>query len=177
MRPEPLSARALKAAAGLNVPPPLTRFLFRLPQFPPSLALATALNLALGESGLAAIPPDLTGRQVRLVVTDLGMELALLLTAKGFVPPHLPSATPEVTIRAGKADFLAMASRTEDSDTLFFSRRLVMEGDTALGLLVRNLLDSVDLAALGAREFSPWRVAGMVGGLLKGRKGERWVVW
>ena len=177
MNRRPLSARAVQAVSAVNVPPPLTRFLFRLPQFPPSLALATALNLALGEAGLAAIPPELTGRQVRLVVTDLGMELALLLTAKGFVPPHLPSATPEVTIRASKADFLAMAARTEDSDTLFFSRRLVMEGDTALGLLVRNLLDSVDLAALGVREFSPWRVAGMVGGLLKGRRGERWVVW
>ena len=177
MNRRPTSARALQAVSSFNVPPPLTRFLFRLPQFPPSLALATALNLALGESGLSAIPPELTGRQVRLVVSDMGMELALVLTSEGFVPPHLPAAKPEVTIRASKADFLAMASRTEDSDTLFFSRRLVMEGDTELGLLVRNLLDSVDLAGLGVREFSPLKVAGMVGNLLRARKGERWVMW
>ncbi len=177
MSSDRLPVRALKTAAGIPVPPPLTRLLFRLPQFPPSLALATALNLALGEEGLSAIPPELTGRQVRLAVNDLGMELALVLTRRGFVPPHLPSARPDVTIRASKADFLAMAARTEDSDTLFFSRRLVMEGDTALGLLVRNLLDSVDLAGLGVREFSPLRVAGMVGSLLRGRQGERWVVW
>ena len=29
------------------------------------------------------------------------------------------------------------------ADTLFFSRRLVMEGDTALGLELRNALDAL----------------------------------
>ncbi|MEE8428093.1 MAG: SCP2 sterol-binding domain-containing protein, partial [Gammaproteobacteria bacterium] len=36
----------------------------------------------------------------------------------------------------------------EDSDTLFFQRRLRMEGDTELGLEIKNFLDSLDADAL-----------------------------
>ena len=38
---------------------------------------------------------------------------------------------------------IALACR-EDPDTLFFSRRLVSEGDIELGLIVKNLLDAID---------------------------------
>ena len=38
-----------------------------------------------------------------------------------------------------------MLLRQEDPDTLFFHRRLSIEGDTELGLLVKNLLDRIEL--------------------------------
>jgi predicted lipid carrier protein YhbT len=41
-------------------------------------------------------------------------------------------------------DLGRLAARKEDPDTLFFSRRLVMEGDTELGLLIKNTLDAID---------------------------------
>ncbi len=44
--------------------------------------------------------------------------------------------------------FLALALRREDPDTLFFTRRLVMTGDTELGLIVKNLLDAIDWSRL-----------------------------
>ena len=47
------------------------------------------------------------------------------------------------------ADVL-IAGRKEDPDTLFFQRRLSIEGDTELGLEVKNLMDSVDLDLLPA---------------------------
>jgi len=47
----------------------------------------------------------------------------------------------------GFSGFLALALRREDPDTLFFSRRLVLEGDTELGLALKNALDALD--ALG----------------------------
>ena len=37
-----------------------------------------------------------------------------------------------------------MMLREEDPDTLFFNRKLHIEGDTELGLITKNLLDSVD---------------------------------
>ena len=40
-------------------------------------------------------------------------------------------------------DYLALALRREDADTLFFTRRIVIEGDTALGLEIRNALDAL----------------------------------
>lgn len=50
------------------------------------------------------------------------------------------------TIFSGNSrEFLLLASRREDPDTLFFQRRLSIEGDTELGLEVKNLIDSVDM--------------------------------
>ena len=43
--------------------------------------------------------------------------------------------------------------REEDPDTLFFNRKLVIEGDTELGLVVKNLLDSVDWSSTPLARF------------------------
>jgi predicted lipid carrier protein YhbT len=37
-----------------------------------------------------------------------------------------------------------LASRREDPDTLFFHRRLCIEGETETGLHVKNLLDALE---------------------------------
>ncbi len=42
-------------------------------------------------------------------------------------------------------DFLLLATRREDADTLFFNRRLKLGGDTELGLYVKNFLDALEL--------------------------------
>jgi predicted lipid carrier protein YhbT len=54
---------------------------------------------------------------------------------------------PDLTIGAAAHDLLLLARREEDPDTLFFSRRLALEGDTELGLLVKNTLDALDASA------------------------------
>ena len=41
-------------------------------------------------------------------------------------------------------DLILVAGRKEDADTLFFQRRLSIEGDTELGLEVKNLLDNIE---------------------------------
>lgn len=50
----------------------------------------------------------------------------------------------EATIRGSLAAFRTLAERRQDPDQLFFQRRLVIEGDTELGLALKNLLDSLD---------------------------------
>lgn len=50
----------------------------------------------------------------------------------------------ETTIRGSLAAFRTLAERRQDPDQLFFQRRLVIEGDTELGLAVKNLLDSLE---------------------------------
>jgi predicted lipid carrier protein YhbT len=55
----------------------------------------------------------------------------------------VPFGAPDVVVRASARDYLALALRREDADSLFFARRLVIEGDTALGLIVKNALDSL----------------------------------
>jgi O2-independent ubiquinone biosynthesis accessory factor UbiT len=54
----------------------------------------------------------------------------------------------DATITGNAKSFILLASRQEDPDTLFFRRKLSIEGDTELGLEVKNLLDSVELDVL-----------------------------
>lgn len=81
----------------------------------------------------------LAGRRVCLHVEDLGVVLTLTLEGEQFL---LTTDQGEATIRGGWREFLCLATRREDPDALFFQRRLVIEGDTELGLTVKNLLDS-----------------------------------
>ena len=129
----------------------------RLPQLPPTLGLTTALNLALDR----ILPRDtldpLAGRLVCLRVTDAGLSLNFTLTEKGF-RPAVSSAKPDLMISARARDFIALALREEDPDTLFFNRRLLMEGDTDLGLLVKNTLDAIDWPRLDPEALHPARL-------------------
>ncbi len=126
------------------LPSPLIKLVERLPAYPPALAFTLALNAivwpALKEHGISG----LAGRRYCLHVRDLGLRLYFSLGPRGFVAQS-PGAA-DLTLRAASRDFLALALRREDPDTLFFSRRLVTEGDTELGLLVKNTLDALDLA-------------------------------
>lgn len=55
------------------------------------------------------------------------------------------SADADVSFSADASDLLMIAARKQDPDTLFFQRRLVIEGDTELGLHVKNLMDAIEL--------------------------------
>lgn len=50
----------------------------------------------------------------------------------------------DVQFRACSQDLLLIAARRQDPDTLFFQRRLMISGDTELGLAIKNLIDSVE---------------------------------
>lgn len=51
----------------------------------------------------------------------------------------------DVWFRGDANDLILVAARKRDPDTLFFQRRLVIEGDTELGLEVKNLMDAIEL--------------------------------
>jgi len=55
---------------------------------------------------------------------------------------------PDVVLSGELHPFLLMLARREDPDTLFFQRRLAIEGDTALGLELKNFLDRLEWEAL-----------------------------
>lgn len=54
-------------------------------------------------------------------------------------------ADADVVIEGDCAEFLLLVSQQEDPDSLFFSRRLRLSGDTELGLQVKNFLDAQEL--------------------------------
>lgn len=130
-----------------RLPAPVARLGAWLPPLPPTLLLTTALNLAPQR----ILPRDtlrpLTDKRLVVRVVDAGLQLTFTLGPRGFRPLE-STAQADLTISASFRDFLALALREEDPDTLFFSRRLRMEGDTDLGLLVKNTLDSADWPGL-----------------------------
>lgn len=113
-----------------------------LPQWPPSAVLCAGLNLLFLPTLDADTKQRLLGRVVSIQVSDAGLDGRIRLSSVGFLP--VLQSAPEVTIRACAWDYYRLARRLEDPDTLFFSRRLTIDGDTELGLLVKNTLDAID---------------------------------
>ncbi len=130
-------------------PEPLRAIVSRLPHFPASAAFAALLTLQLGEYIGAAALPELAGKKIKLRIQDVGVTLLFQAGTDGFFACSNGEA--DLTITATAQDFLALALRQEDPDTLFFSRRLLMEGDTELGLLLKNTLDGMGDDALEPR--------------------------
>ncbi len=115
-----------------------------------STILTTALNVLfttqIQQSGEFEFLRD---RVLVIKVRDAKVEYHFRFAGPaGFVPDQA-AQPPDLTISGTIYDFLALATRREDSDTLFFNRRVVMEGDTALGLELKNLLDGMEPEALG----------------------------
>jgi predicted lipid carrier protein YhbT len=137
-----------------TLPAPLTRLGEKLPQLPPTLALLTGLNLALGRMIPREPLAPLIGKRFAIRVLDAGMTLRFAYGSRGF-RPIFDSAPADLTISAKSRDFIALLAREEDPDTLFFSRRLLTEGDTDLGLLVKNTLDGIELPRFDAARLAP----------------------
>jgi predicted lipid carrier protein YhbT len=126
------------------LPAPLAALGRRLPQWPHALALSLALEAArrLGLVGADDLQA-LEGRVVRVSVTDAGACAAITVRRGRFVPAAAGAAA-DLGFAAPLAAFLQMLARQQDPDTLFFHRKLAIEGDTELGLVVKNLLDRID---------------------------------
>jgi predicted lipid carrier protein YhbT len=140
-----------------TLPAIFSRIGSRLPQLPPALALTVALNLALGRWLPREPLAPLVGKRFALRVTDAGLTLRFALEERGFRPSS-DMRVADLTISARTRDFLALVTQEEDADSLFFNRRLLMEGDTELGLLVKNTLDGLELPSMSWRRMLPGRL-------------------
>jgi predicted lipid carrier protein YhbT len=141
------------------IPQPVSAILSRLPQYPHSLIFSRAINLALGTKLHDLVWQPLHGKHICIRVRDAGISFHFTLDQNGLAARNA-AAQPDLAISASAQDFVLLALRKEDPDTLFFSRRLVMEGDTELGLLVKNTLDSLELPPLDFSSLLPAHLFG-----------------
>lgn len=105
-------------------------------------ALARVFNHLLRGQSIAARLPSLDGKSLRLDITDVPSHIDFTIRAGRLFPAG--DRRPDVVIRGRLEDFWRLATRAEDPDTLFFQRRLGIEGETETGLHVKNLLDALD---------------------------------
>jgi predicted lipid carrier protein YhbT len=148
-------------STGVTVPAPVAWMLERLPGLPPAWLFAQILNAVLAPRLDPDLLATLSGRRVRLRVTDARVFADYTVGDRRF-RALAANAAPDVVISATAWDFLQLARRAEDPDTLFFGRRLLIEGNTELGLRLKNALDALDLAPLDTSLFGPARVVGHV---------------
>jgi len=117
----------------------------RLPQWPHALTLVTGLNAA---AKMKLLPQDslelLEGRSFLVEVLDTGGRACFTYRGGLFRPLFSAPSSPDLCFRANLSAFMQMVARQEDPDTLFFNRELSIEGDTELGLIVKNMLDAVE---------------------------------
>ena len=139
------------------IPQPLGNLLSRLPGYPGSLLFVTGLNLALAKKLAPDVTQLLRGKKLRLRVTDAQWAFDFEWQNGRFSATQ-NNGVADLTISASAYDFVLLARRREDPDTLFFSRRLSMEGDTELGLLVKNTIDSIELPILNLEQLKPAQV-------------------
>jgi len=91
----------------------------------------------------------MTGKCLRIDVMDAAIRFDLSFDGRRLFAAGNGSA-PDLVFRGNVHEFLLLATRREDSDTLFFQRRLKIEGDTDMGLAIKNFLDAIDIESL------PW---------------------
>lgn len=143
----------LPTLPNFTLPSRIARLNARMPQTPPSLVLVGMLKLVLER----VLPDDalqpLIDKRFLIHITDAGLSLRFGYSTYGFHPVFdtLPA---NLTISAKLRDFIALLAREEDPDTLFFSRRLQMEGETDLAHLMKNTLDGIDVSSF-TRTNSP----------------------
>ena len=117
----------------------------KLPQWPHAVALTAGLNAVVK---MKLLPDDslalLEGKNFLIDVLDTGGRAAFTFRNGLFRPLFAVPETPDLAFRAKLSAFLQLAARQEDPDTLFFNRTLSIEGDTELGLIVKNMLDAME---------------------------------
>lgn len=140
-----------------RLPAPFAALLARLPPYPASWVFVQGLNRLLAQQLPGDVRAHLQGRSLRLRLLDAGVAVDFAWRGSLFsAARHLQ--TPDLTIGASVHDLMLLARRQEDPDTLFFSRRLLLEGDTELGLLFKNTLDALELPPFDLQSLHPRRV-------------------
>ena len=110
---------------------------------PFGLLFVGAVNRRTRRRGLEQTLAALEGKRIGIRSTDLPLNLTLAVRG-GRLEAAPARATPHVTLRGRLIDLARLASRAEDPDTLFFQRRLRLEGETETGLAIKNALDALE---------------------------------
>ncbi|WP_341937229.1 ubiquinone anaerobic biosynthesis accessory factor UbiT [Marinimicrobium sp. C2-29] len=106
-------------------------------------ALSGGLNTAFNQPVHRGELDFMRGRCVRIRVSDIDLDFSVTLLGQRLFVSMNP-VDPDVTFRAELRDLLSVIAGQTDPDTLFFRRRLAIEGNTELGLALKNFLDSQD---------------------------------
>lgn len=163
MEMSPPSSEVAEAASCIgtgSLPWPVAKIMSALPLAPLELASNRVLQTALGRRpGLFSRLADYSER--RFAIDPVDCPFVFLLEPRIEKPTlrvhaTLDGVTWDARISAAMLVLLGLLDGTFDGDALFFSRDLVIEGDTAAVLALRNAIEDAELdpaLLLGAPQF------------------------
>ncbi len=125
-------------------PAPLSLPFKVLPSFVHNKVLVATLNRMFSQELKEGELDFLQEKIIHISIEDAGIEYCFTLDNDKLAAAD-KNCTPDLVLQGTIYNYLLLASRQEDTDTLFFSRRLHMQGDTELGLYVKNFLDGMDM--------------------------------
>ncbi|MCH8501124.1 MAG: SCP2 sterol-binding domain-containing protein [Aliidiomarina sp.] len=92
----------------------------------------------------------LRNRTVKVVVSDIQLEFIVTLNPQQMAPRLkviMTTHDADILFRGNMDDLFLLITQKVDPDTLFFRRKLMLIGDTELGLELKNYLDTIELQA------------------------------
>ena len=82
---------------------------------------------------------------LEVVITDVALTFYISVEEANLIVQSERPLGGNVSFQGNSNYMLLMMSREIDPDTLFFQRKLLMTGDTELGLEIKNFLDDFDM--------------------------------
>lgn len=90
----------------------------------------------------------LIGKKVFITISDIDLQFQVSAThcyQRTFLNVTPITKEADVSMRVTWSALLQLTTQKVDPDTLFFKRKLLLTGDTELGLQIKNLLDTIEL--------------------------------
>ena len=137
------------------LPKDITKAFSRLPSsFQSWVAQATLSNL-LAEQVADESLHFLEGHWLAIIISNIPYQFFISvrevqhsgLRKQSIVVKTQIEQEPDVTFSCDIDSLVSIAVREQDPDTLFFQRKLLVAGNTELGLQVKNFLDELDTSA------------------------------
>ncbi|KOR30462.1 hypothetical protein TI04_05720 [Achromatium sp. WMS2] len=118
-----------------------------LPQELRNRLVAQALSLAFVRERQHGDLDFLEQRRVRIALSDVDLDFTITVQNRQILPV-VDDGPVDLTVGGSLHDYLLLVTSREDPDTLFFQRRLHMQGNTGLGVHLKNFLAGVDLTSI-----------------------------
>lgn len=121
-----------------------------LPAGPLAYAITQLLNRLFAEAIAQGQLDFLNAHRVRIQIDDLDLAFTLHFEDRR-LRALVTRAAADVCIRASTLSLLQLALQRVDQDTLFFQRKLHIDGAVELALALKNFLDAWERPALWAQ--------------------------
>ncbi len=144
-----------------QIPTIAKRVLQLVPTTPQHIAFESVLNHCFYEQITNGELDFLRGKILTLEITDLAKRYSFTVNANKIRVLAVKSHA-DVTMRSDLNSLVLLASSQADPDNLFFQRKLLLTGDTCLGLEFKSFVENLNLdqlpsvLQLGLKTHATW---------------------